>query len=134
MFEAIRTIGTIEAFCGFHIIASTASKSDTARFEPGWGGATLFWRESCKTKKTDDNRLQICGPARKLENYFLLVWSSFYRVGRRSFDWFVSPFIRFRRNLFEFFLILVKRAKTYAARVCSYYYFTIIDIDGSLTP
>ena len=33
----------------FHIIASIVSKSDTARFGPG--EATLFWRESCKTKR-----------------------------------------------------------------------------------
>ena len=34
---------------GFHIIASIVWKTDTARFGPG--EATLFWRESCKTKR-----------------------------------------------------------------------------------
>ena len=48
-FEAIRTIGTIEAIFGFHLITSIVSKSDTARFGPG--EATLFWRESCKSKR-----------------------------------------------------------------------------------
>ena len=49
IFEGIRTIGTIEAICGFHIIASIVSKTDTARFGPG--ETTSFWRESCKTKR-----------------------------------------------------------------------------------
>ena len=39
-FKAIRTIGTIEAISGFHIIAPIVLKSDTAQFGPG--KATLF--------------------------------------------------------------------------------------------
>ena len=49
MILPIRTIGTIEAICGFHIIASIVSKSYTERFGPG--STTSFWRESCKTKR-----------------------------------------------------------------------------------